>query len=233
MTKVGYVIGNGTSRKGFDLKKLNKCVTVGCNGIYKDYSPTYLVAIDRNMKKSPCDAIEKIINKKSIFKKSRKWKYVTREFEPFKSGSDKGVWWMTVEGEKQIEEEWLNRGFCHNSGMFGALLLSQVQNLDVVYLIGIDFFRPTTGGVNDVYGGSFESDPGLVKVWNHMFEGSPLNRLTGNKDEDGQPELELEYLIETKFIRVGPIEESDKEYYKNEHPLLECIGFDDMPICPQ
>lgn len=42
------VIGNGTSRKKFDLKKLSgdKFVTFGCNAIYKEFKPNYVVAID-------------------------------------------------------------------------------------------------------------------------------------------------------------------------------------------
>ena len=62
--KVGYVIGNGLSREGFDLKKLKKCVTVGCNSIHKDFLPTYLVAIDRHMEDNPCTEIEKLRDKK-------------------------------------------------------------------------------------------------------------------------------------------------------------------------
>ena len=229
--KVGYVIGNGTSRKDFDLKKLHHSVTVGCNMSYKDFEPSYLVAIDRDMKNSPCDVIEKIIARKTSKKKARKWRYLTRSFVPWRSGSDKGAWWMTEEDIPLIDERQLNRGFCHNSGMFGALYLSQVRQFDVVYLIGIDFFRPTKEGKNDIYGGTFESDPGLIKVWNHMFAGAPTKFLAGTRDKDGQPEFVTKNLIDTKFIRVGPIVDTDREYYKTEHPLLECIeNFDDMPI---
>ena len=232
--KTGYVIGNGLSRKGFDLKKLDDCVTVGCNSLYKDYSPSYLVAIDRNMIDSPVEAIEKLVAKKRTKKNPRKWKYITQMFVPFKSGADKGFWWMSEEGEPLIEEVKLNRGFCHNTGMYGALLLSQVKKFETIYLIGIDFFRPTPDGVNDIYGGSFESDPGLIKVWNHMFAGAPSKSLTGEVDKDGNPEFKTENLINTKFIRVGPIEDVDREFYNTEFQNLEFIeDFADMPICPE
>ena len=46
-----FIIGNGTSRKGFDLTKLKPFGTIyGCNALYRDFFdnsiPDYLVAID-------------------------------------------------------------------------------------------------------------------------------------------------------------------------------------------
>jgi hypothetical protein len=225
--KVGYVIGNGLSRNGFDLGKLKDCVTVGCNSIHKDFLPTYLVALDEGSR----GVARKLINKKYTKKNPRKWRYITREFMTDETNQTlKNMWWMTEEGEPLIQELFLNRGFCLNSGMYGALLLSQVKKFDVVYLIGMDFFRDVEDEngelqTNDVYSGEInKSHSGFIKVWNHMFDGAPTGRV-----EDGK--VVKENAIHTKFIRVGPIEDSDREYYKNEHPKLECIeSFDDMPI---
>jgi hypothetical protein len=46
-----FIIGNGTSRKGFDLTKLKPYGTIyGCNALYRDFAdnsvPDFLVAID-------------------------------------------------------------------------------------------------------------------------------------------------------------------------------------------
>jgi len=46
-----FIIGNGTSRKGFDLKRLKPYGTIyGCNALYRDFAdnsvPDFLVAID-------------------------------------------------------------------------------------------------------------------------------------------------------------------------------------------
>jgi len=46
-----FIIGNGTSRKGFELTKLKPYGTIyGCNALYRDYFdnsiPDFLVAID-------------------------------------------------------------------------------------------------------------------------------------------------------------------------------------------
>lgn len=207
--KIGFVIGNGTSRKGFDLNGLSWLgTTVGCNRIYKDFEPDYLVAIDRHMEDSPCDEIEDYIKSGA----PRKWRYITRKYLD-------DWWWMTEEGSRVEREMMFNRGFCHNSGMFGALYLSQVKKYDTVYLIGIDFFRPDPDGPNDIYGRNFGTSNGLIKVWNHMFNGAPLR-------------LELEKpivnMIESEFVRVGPVKECDAEFYRDELPSLRCISFDEM-----
>jgi hypothetical protein len=41
------VIGNGTSRKQFDLNSLNEIfVTYGCNALYRDFIPDHLISVD-------------------------------------------------------------------------------------------------------------------------------------------------------------------------------------------
>lgn len=43
------VIGNGESRKGFDLDRLKDETTFGCNALYRDWWPSYLIALDERM----------------------------------------------------------------------------------------------------------------------------------------------------------------------------------------
>lgn len=43
------VIGNGTSRKSIDLHSLQNYTTYGCNKLYIDYNPDYLIAVDKVM----------------------------------------------------------------------------------------------------------------------------------------------------------------------------------------
>lgn len=48
--KRAFIIGNGPSRKGFDLNLLKNHGTVfGCNALYRDFDPDYLVAIDEEI----------------------------------------------------------------------------------------------------------------------------------------------------------------------------------------
>lgn len=44
-----FVLGNGRSRLGFDLNSISDFVVIGCNALYKEYTPTYLVAVDNKM----------------------------------------------------------------------------------------------------------------------------------------------------------------------------------------
>ena len=47
-SKDAYIIGNGESRIDFDLYKLPQD-TYGCNALFRDYEPDYLVAVDRKI----------------------------------------------------------------------------------------------------------------------------------------------------------------------------------------
>ena len=50
MTKFVSVIGNGESRRGFDVTVLKGITTVvGCNAIFRDHNLDYIVACDRHM----------------------------------------------------------------------------------------------------------------------------------------------------------------------------------------
>ena len=48
--KDAYIIGNGESRKHFDLYSLPQD-TYGCNALYREYEPDYLITIDTHMYK--------------------------------------------------------------------------------------------------------------------------------------------------------------------------------------
>ena len=48
--KTAFVIGNGTSRKTIDLDLLAKNgTTYGCNALYREFNPDYLIAVDTKM----------------------------------------------------------------------------------------------------------------------------------------------------------------------------------------
>ena len=52
---IAYIIGNGPSRKGLDLSTLDG-TTFGCNALFRDYSPDYLVSGDSTIIKEICEA---------------------------------------------------------------------------------------------------------------------------------------------------------------------------------
>jgi hypothetical protein len=53
--KDAYIIGNGPSRQGFDLYSLPQD-TYGCNALHRDYTPDYLIVVDRKMYKEIKDS---------------------------------------------------------------------------------------------------------------------------------------------------------------------------------
>ena len=56
LTDPVFLIGNGVSRKDFDLERLRgKGTIVGCNALYRDFSPDILVSIDAKMLKELYD----------------------------------------------------------------------------------------------------------------------------------------------------------------------------------
>ena len=50
---IAYIIGNGPSRKQIALEKLDG-VTFGCNALYRDFSPDYLIGGDATIIKEIC-----------------------------------------------------------------------------------------------------------------------------------------------------------------------------------
>ena len=47
--KVAFIICNGASRGTFDLDKLKPYPTFGCNALYREWQPTWLVSIDEGI----------------------------------------------------------------------------------------------------------------------------------------------------------------------------------------
>ena len=55
LTKEAYIIGNGPSRLEVDLTELRKEGTIfGCNALYRDFSPDWLLSGDATIIKEIC-----------------------------------------------------------------------------------------------------------------------------------------------------------------------------------
>jgi len=51
-----YVIGNGPSRKGFDLNRLKESgQTYGCNALYRDFMPDFIFSVDTKITVEMCE----------------------------------------------------------------------------------------------------------------------------------------------------------------------------------
>lgn len=194
---VGFAIGNGASREMLDLNRLKgQGHTIGCNHLYKTWEPSYLVTLDTEITKE----VKAVVAAQTPCK----WRHITR---------------MWIDGEGEIRRTWLavdgvaycpisaiNRGWNNNSGVMAAAFLSEVLKAEVVYLIGIDFFRPVPGKANDIYGINTPYAPGLMRVW---------DRLTSNNPQ-------------TEFVRVGEIHERDLEEYAKIDDM-KFIEYKDFP----
>lgn len=105
-TKIAFIIGNGTSRKSVNLDHLKKIgTTYGCNALYRDFTPDFLIAVDvrmvleitrtgyHNSNKvftNPNRAFNKILNL-NLFQPSKGW-----------SSGPTALWLATQHHYKQI-----------------------------------------------------------------------------------------------------------------------------------
>jgi hypothetical protein len=49
LSKIAFVLGNGTSRKSINLNLKSKGTVYGCNAVYREFEPDYLIAVDVKM----------------------------------------------------------------------------------------------------------------------------------------------------------------------------------------
>ena len=100
-----YIIGNGPSRKHFDLSTLNATgQTYGCNALYRDFTPNFIFSVDANISRE--------------ISKSEMWKDCVCYAPSLEVNRNKGlnlipnnpgyisgnqaIWTATVHGHKQI-----------------------------------------------------------------------------------------------------------------------------------
>lgn len=121
MTSV-FVIGNGESRRDFDLNKLNKHKTFGCNGLHRDYAADVLVACDKRMAK------EISVTGKEV--------YTRHDWQPhFRNTPQvKYVPELPYKGDTRPDEP-----FQWGSGSY-AVLLAATEDVDTVYMLGFDLY---------------------------------------------------------------------------------------------
>jgi len=151
---IGFVIGNGTSRRGYDLNHISgHGITVGCNGLYKHYSPDYLVTLDQ---KPTFEVGEYLAKKPGHFQ------WITRGFD-----AQAGCYSLVVDGIQIKLFKEINRNHNNNSGLVACDFLASVLRVKKIFLLGIDFFLPVPDEEsNDLYSRNTVQSPSLVKAWN-------------------------------------------------------------------
>jgi len=129
---IACIIGNGPSRLQFDLHCINATMTTyGCNALYRDFMPNYLISMDYNMVKEILD--NKIHHQTSFY-----------------TQHDNRVDKLQTEGEP-INFFW-GMNETNDSGN-SALRLALEHKHDTVYMIGFDY-SSSPSKLPNVYAGT-------------------------------------------------------------------------------
>jgi hypothetical protein len=131
--KTAFIIGNGTSRRDFDLKKIKKehGITIGCNAAARDNSlwPDYIVAIDDG---------------------------IIREIEMGSFPSNRCL--FPPEDERYEPAECNSMRPRSNAGM-NAMLEAIKMGATTLYCLGFDFLMIGTEGLDNMYKGTQNYGP--------------------------------------------------------------------------
>lgn len=127
--EVAFVLGNGTSRSDIPLETLKKYGTIyGCNALYREFEPDYLVAVDTKM------VIE--INKSGFQKNHEVWTNPNKAYNKFT-------------GFKYFSP---SKGW--SSGPTALHLASEHKNNEI-YILGFDYVGLQDNKlVNNIYSGT-------------------------------------------------------------------------------
>lgn len=119
---MAVIIGNGETRINFDLSKLSKQVTYGCNGLHRDYNLTYLFACDRKMVEEIVDYSKTVYTRKKWFNSFKDYTFVKYFIDLSYKGS-------------------LKQDNCDNWGAGSyAILHACSREKDDLYLMGFDMY---------------------------------------------------------------------------------------------
>jgi|TARA_Y100000310_G_scaffold25684_1_gene24592 hypothetical protein len=144
-----YIIGNGPSRKGFDLNSLKASgQTYGCNALYRDFVPDFIFSVDTKMTMKMLEdkVYEKCIHYAPALEVNRphgKDKLHLTPNNPHWISGNQAFWTACVHGHKNI------------------------------YLIGFDFREYGTGELNNIYQDTKNYGPRhsdvIFEIWLSQF----------------------------------------------------------------
>lgn len=129
---VACVIGNGPSRTDLDLHCINATMTTyGCNALYRDFMPNYLISMDYPM-------VKEIIKNKVHYRTSFHTQHENKIDTLAREGHPINFFWGMSE--------------TYDSGN-SALILALQNKHDVVYMIGFDY-SSSPSSLSNVYRGT-------------------------------------------------------------------------------
>ena len=169
MTKYVSIIGNGESRRGFDISPLKLFSTViGCNALYRDFVTEYLICVDKPMCQQAVNAVGKGI---TIYTRDR-W-------------SDQFAMWPNVKklpdlpyAGDQRKDEPFHWGAGPYAGVVGLKYKPKA-----IFMLGFDLHPIEKDKVNNMYHGSqgytYIKRPVDPSYWIYQF-----HKLMGYSDPD-------------------------------------------------
>ena len=186
MTKYVSIIGNGESRRGFDISPLKSFSTVvGCNAIYRDFVTEYLVCADKHMCQQAVNAVGKgttIYTRDNWAGQFANWPNV-KEFPK-----------LPYAGDKRQDEP-----FHWGTGQFAGLVALSFKP-KAIFLVGMDLYglgkERKPENVNNIYKGSkgytYIKRPVDPSYWiyqfNKLFEHSECRWIVVNEEGWKMPE---------------------------------------------
>ncbi len=129
---IGFVIGNGESRTGYNLERLRSYGPIyGCNALYRDFIPDVLIAVDKKM-------IDEILDKD-----------VNTEFI-YRQKDNEGLLYLKSTRNNQV---YVDKGYASGATAVSLMCARYYSDLTKVFLIGFDIYS-TTGKINNIYKGT-------------------------------------------------------------------------------
>ena len=159
MTKYVSIIGNGESRRGFDISPLKSFSTViGCNAIFRDFVTEYLVCADRHM----CQQAANAVGKKTTIYTRENWAAQFAHWPNVKQLPD-----LPYAGEKRQDEP-----FHWGTGPYAGVL-GLTFKPKAIFMLGFDLHPLEKGKINNMYTGSqgytYIKRPVDPRYWIYQF----------------------------------------------------------------
>ena len=182
MTKFVSVIGNGESRRGFDISPLKHSTTiVGCNALFRDYNLEYVVCCDKHM----CQEAANTVGKNTTIYTRSNW-YKNFAYWP----NVKCVPDLPYEGKERADEP-----FHWGTGPYAGLVATMFKP-KAIFMIGFDLYGLPNKGVNNVYKNTTgydyiksAVDPSYwIHQFNKLFEHTDCRWIVVNSKDWKMPE---------------------------------------------
>ena len=139
MTKYVSIIGNGESRRGFDISPLKDFSTVvGCNALYRDYMLEYVVCCDKHMCQEAANTVSKnttIFTRERWFRQFQFWPNIKKLPE------------LPYEGDKRQDDP-----FHWGTGPFAGVV-GLTFKPKAIFMLGFDLYDKEKK-INNMYTGT-------------------------------------------------------------------------------